>query len=217
MRRICLVLVAILASPVGAQPAPAKHAHRRVAAFSGHNAVKSTLRTTPLDKPSGHIKLRAENLAEEVEVDIYKSDGSFDDGALAKLDELFRDPRVGECRAVRAELYEQLSRIEDHFGGKTVYLVSGFRFQERDSSRHFHASAMDIRIPGVSIYEMYKYAESLDAGGMGLGIYPTSGFIHFDYRAPGEPSYRWTDYSGHGGGGKKKPVGRTQPARKPTS
>jgi uncharacterized protein YcbK (DUF882 family) len=191
------------------------HKHHVVAAFQGHNADKSTLRKDPLDKPSGHIKLRAENLGEEVEVDIYKADGQFDDGALAKLDELFRDTKVGEVRAVRSELYEQLSRIQDHFAGKTVYLVSGFRFAERDSSRHFHASAMDIRIPGVSIYEMYKFAETLDTGGMGLGIYPNSGFIHFDYRAPGEPSYRWTDYSGHGGGG--KPTRRTQPARKPTS
>jgi len=190
---------------------------KRVAVFSGHNAPKQALRTAPLDKPSGHIHIRAENLAEEVEVDIYKTDGSFDDTALAKLDELWRDTKVGEVRAVRPELYEQLSRIQDHYQGKTVFLVSGFRFQERDSSRHFHASAMDIRIPGVNVYELYKYAESLDAGGMGLGIYPTGGFIHFDYRAPGEPSYRWTDWSGHGGPAKKKPVGRTQPARKPTS
>jgi hypothetical protein len=75
---------------------------------------------------------------------------------------------------------------------------------------------MDIRIPGVSINEMYTYAESLDAGGMGLGLYPTSQFIHVDFRAPGEPSYRWTDWSGHDGG-KRKPPGRTQPARKPVS
>ena len=50
----------------------------------------------------------------------------------------------------------------------------------------------------------------------------TSGFIHVDFRAPGEPSYRWTDWSGHGGGGKKSsgkksPTNRTQPARKPVS
>jgi len=217
MRRIWLVLLASAMLPGVAAAQKAKPKAHRTAAFSGHNANKSTLRTQPLDRPSGHIKLRAENLAEEVEVDIYKADGSFDDGALAKLDEMFRDTKVGEVRAVRPELYEQMSRIADHFGGKTIFLVSGFRFQERDSSRHFHASAMDISIPGVSIYEMYRYAESLDAGGMGLGIYPTSGFIHLDYRAPGEPSYRWTDYSGHGGPAKKKPTGRTQPARKPTS
>lgn len=240
MRRIALIFAAMMCAlaPASASPAgkaaaktgtPARHSTdkgtmrhcengkcRRIAVFSGHNASKTTLRTEPLERPSGEIWLRAENLAEEVKVNIYKADGSFDDAALAQLDELFRCTRTGEVRAVRPELYEQLSRIYDHFGAQRVDLVSGFRFAERDSSRHFHASAMDIRIPGVSIYEMYKFAESLDPGGMGLGIYPTSGFIHFDFRAPGEPSYRWTDYSGHGGG-KSKSTGRTQPARKPVS
>jgi uncharacterized protein YcbK (DUF882 family) len=219
MRRLvlALALAVFAATPAVAKPR-AKH---RVAMFSGHNAAKQTLRTEALAKPSGNISLKAENLGEEVTVNIYKPDGTFDDAALAKLDDLFRCVRTGTVRAVRAELYEQLSRVYDHFSGKQIYLVSGFRFAERSSSRHFHASAMDIRIPGVSIREMYRFAESLDTGGMGIGLYPTSGFIHIDFRAPGEPSYRWTDYSGHGGGGgkkkAKKPTGHTQPARKPTS
>ena len=192
---------------------------KRVAVFQGHNASKSTLRTDPLQKPTGDIWLHAENLGEEAKLNIYKPDGSYDDAALAKLDDLFRCRQTGEVRAVRPELYEQLSRISDHFGGKKIELVSGFRFAERNSSRHFHASAMDIRIVGVSIREMYNYAESLDGGNMGIGIYPTSGFIHVDFRAPGEPSYRWTDWSGHGGGGgkAKSKTNRTQPARKPVS
>jgi uncharacterized protein YcbK (DUF882 family) len=232
MRRIGVLVAAVLlctgvvqatpqkdaTTPKSSKSSKAKH---HVAAFSGHNANKAALRTEPLEKPSGHISLRAENLGEEVDVNIYKPDGSFDEASLAKLDDMFRCVRTGEVRAVRRELYEQLSRINDHFEGKQIYLVSGFRFAERNSSRHYHASAMDIRIPGVSINEMYKYAESLDVGGMGLGIYPTSQFIHVDFRAPGEPSYRWTDYSGHGGGGgghkKSRPTGHTQPARKPTS
>jgi uncharacterized protein YcbK (DUF882 family) len=216
MRRIGVIVVIALACAGSASAGP-KAKHPRVAAFSGHNAAQSTLRTEPLAKPSGEIDLKAENLGEEIKLNIYKADGSFDEASLAKLDDMFRCVRTGEVRAVRRELYEQLSRIYDHFG-KQIDLVSGFRFAERNSSRHYHASAMDIRIPGVSINEMYKFAESLDVGGMGLGIYPTSQFIHVDFRAPGEPSYRWTDYSGHGGGGKsKKPSGHTQPARKPTS
>lgn len=220
MQRTALLVIAALciaAAPAGA----AKKKHRRAAAFSGHNAAKSTLRTEPLPKPSGDIWVRAENLNEEVKVNIYKQDGSFNDAALAQLDEVFRCARTGAVRAVRAELYEMLSRIYDHFEGKQIQLVSGFRFAERNSSRHYHASAMDIRIPGISINEMYRYAESLDAGGMGIGLYPTSGFIHVDFRAPGEPSYRWVDTSGHDSGKhtkkKSKPTGRTQPARKPTS
>jgi uncharacterized protein YcbK (DUF882 family) len=219
MRRFVLLVVAMLcASGVTlAQPAKHKAAKRRVAAFSGHNAAKSSLRTDPLEKPSGEISIRAENLSEEVTVNIYKPDGTFDEAALAKLDDAFRCVRTGEVRAVRPELYEQLSRIYDHFEKKQIVLVSGFRFAERNSSRHFHASAMDIKIPGVSINTMYAYAESLDPGGMGIGLYPTSQFIHVDFRAPGEPSYRWVDYSGHSGPAKKKSVGRTHPARKPTS
>ena len=195
---------------------------KRVAVFQGHGASQSTLRTEDLAKPSGNVWLYAENLAEEAKVNIFKADGTYDDAALAKLDELFRCRQTGEVRAVRPELYEQLSRISDHFGGdKRVELISGFRFAERSSSRHFHASAMDIRIKGVSIRDMYKYAESLDGGDMGIGLYPTSNFIHVDYRAPGERSYRWTDWSGHSKGKKatkkQKPTNRTQPARKPVS
>ncbi|MGN6104730.1 MAG: YcbK family protein [Kofleriaceae bacterium] len=195
---------------------------KRVAVFQGSAAARSSLRVDPLERPSGNIWLHADNLGEEAKVNIYKADGSFDDASLAKLDDLFRCVRTGEVRAVKAELYEQLSRIYDHFEGKRIDLVSGFRFAERDSSRHFHASAMDIRIKDVSIYEMRKFAETLDGGNMGIGIYPKSGFVHVDVRAPGEPSYRWTDWSGPGGGkkakkSKKKSTGRTQPARKPTS
>jgi uncharacterized protein YcbK (DUF882 family) len=168
------------------------------------------------------VWLKANALNEEVKVNIYKADGTFDDASLAKLDEVFRCRETGNVRAVRAELYEQLSRIYDHFEGKRIELVSGFRFAERSSSRHWHASAMDIKIQGVTIREMYKFAESLDAGGMGIGLYPTSQFIHVDFRAPGEPSYRWTDTSGPGSNKKykkkkKKSTNRTQPARKPTS
>jgi uncharacterized protein YcbK (DUF882 family) len=197
---------------------------KRIAVFQGHNAQRSTLRKDELTKPSGDVWVRAENLAEELRVNIYKEDGSLNEASLAKLDDLFRCKQTGEVRAVRGELYEQLSRIYDHFGGKRVDLVSGFRFAERSSSRHFHASAMDIRITGVSIRDMYGYAESLDGGNMGIGLYPNSGFIHVDFRAQGEPSYRWTDRSGPGSSAKarakkakKKSTNRTQPARKPVS
>ena len=242
MRRSALLVVAGLALAAGAAAAaPARTAARRsvndkgtmqqcterggkrschrVAVFQGHNAAPSTLRTEPLDRPSGDIWIYAENLGEEWKGNIYKPDGSFDDAALAKLDELWRDTRSGDVRAVRAELYEHLSRICDHFADRRIDLVSGFRFHERDSSRHFHASAMDIHIKDVSIRELYEYAETLDVGSggaLGIGIYPVSQFIHVDFRAPGEPSYRWTDWSGHGGGKRKSP-GRTQPARKPVS
>jgi uncharacterized protein YcbK (DUF882 family) len=192
--------------------------------MTGHGVAKSELKTGELDRPSGDVWVWAENLSEEVKGNIYKEDGSFDEEVLAQLDEAFRCKRTQEVRAMNSHLYEQLSRIQDHFGKKRIDIVSGFRFAERSSSRHYHASAMDIRVEGVSTREIYSYAQTLDRGGMGIGIYPNGQFIHVDFRAPGEPSYRWTDYSGgsapepqHKSKSKTKSKNRTKPARKPVS
>ena len=92
-------------------------------------------------------------------------------------------------------LYQILSILYDHFG-KPIDLNSGFRYQRNEGSRHFHGSAMDVSMPTVSYREIYAFATSLDLGGMGIGRYPTGGFVHIDFRAPGEPSYRWTDTHG---------------------
>ncbi|MBL4634839.1 MAG: YcbK family protein [Kofleriaceae bacterium] len=177
---------------------------RRRSRTTGHAVAQSKLRTETLTRPSGNVWVFTENQHEEVRVNIYDENGDFDDGALAKLDHEFRCRRTKELRAFDPRLYEMLSRIQDHFDGKRIHLVSGFRFQKNEGSRHYHASAMDIRIPGVSIKEIRAYAASLDRGGMGIGIYPRSGFIHIDFRAPGEPSYRWVDRSRRGTGNKGK-------------
>jgi uncharacterized protein YcbK (DUF882 family) len=187
--------------------------------FQGHGVARDSLRTEPLPRASGDIWLEIPNFHEEVKVNIYRPDGTFDEAALAQLDKAFRCRRTNEARAVNPHLYEILSIISDNYGKVQLELVSGFRYAERDSSRHYHASAMDIRVPGASIRELYDFAQTLDLGGMGIGIYPNSGFVHVDLRAPGEPSYRWTDYSGNSSSkhSKKKGPGRTAPARKPTS
>src|SRR5437773_11842264 len=116
--RFALVFIAALSGSAIAGP-PSKGTTKlcadgkckRVATFSGHNAGSSALRSDPLDKPSGEIWIHAENLGEDVKVNIYKADGTFDDAALAQLDDLWRCPQTGEVRAVRPELYEMLSRI----------------------------------------------------------------------------------------------------------
>lgn len=173
-----------------------KRKKRRRGGFVGHSVAKRDLRTDPLPRPSGDIWIWVENFREELRVNIYNADGSFNQSALAKLDRAFRCRRTGEVRAVDPKLYELLSIISDHFDGKQIELTSGFRFQKNQGSRHFHASAMDIRVRGVSARELYRYATTLDTGNMGIGRYPRSGFVHVDLRAPGEPSYRWTDYRG---------------------
>ncbi|HWN70022.1 MAG TPA: DUF882 domain-containing protein, partial [Haliangium sp.] len=157
---------------------------RWVARFDGHAVAETKLREEPLPKPSGDIWIYSVNYREEIKVNIYDENGEMDPEALAKLDHVFRCRRSGEERAVDPRLFEILSTIYDEFGQQRIELVSGFRNQPNQGSRHYHASAMDIKIPGVSVKELYEFATGLDTGGMGIGKYPTSGFVHVDWRAP---------------------------------
>jgi uncharacterized protein YcbK (DUF882 family) len=177
--------------------------------FSGYQVGETKLRNEPLPRPSGHLKLFAVNFNEGLEVHLYDENGEFAEGALDQLNHFWRCKRTGTEKPIDPHLFEILSLVYDHFEGRTIELVSGFRNQKRQTSFHFHGSAADIRIPGVSEKVLHAYVESLDVGGMGIGIYPRGGFIHVDVRP--EPSYRWTDYSppgtsdmGHPKGKKKK-------------
>ena len=190
---------------------------RYVKYFQGRGVPDSALRTEPLPKPSGDIHFWSVNFREEVKVNLYDKNGDIDEAVLAELDHGFRCKRTKQERAVDPRLFEILSIISDHFGNERVELVSGFRFQKDEGSRHFHASAMDIRIPGVSTKELYKFAESLDSGGMGIGIYPRGKFVHVDFRAPGAKSYRWTDTSPRGAGAGKAPSRQWKRPAKPNS
>ena len=170
----------------------------KLAAFSGGLAPRGELRAEPIEKPSGHVVLTSVNFAgERIDVQLYAADGSFDVDALDTLNHAFRCRRTGTEKAIDPRLFEMLSRIYDRFE-RPLELVSGFRNQERVTSFHFHGSASDIRITGVSERELHRFVTSLDAGGMGIGLYPRAGFVHVDIRP--EASYRWTDYSPPGRG-----------------
>jgi uncharacterized protein YcbK (DUF882 family) len=164
-----------------------KAKRRRRGSARGQNVSTSKLSKRTLTKPSGRLWVYTENLHEEVKVRAF-------------------DPR----------LYETLSRLQDHFDGKRIHLVSGFRFQRNEGSRHYHASAADIRIPGVSIRAIRSFVSTLDHGGMGIGLYPNSNFVHVDFRAPGQPSYRWVDRS-RGGSGRGKGRSKRSKRRVPNT
>lgn len=177
--------------PKGKRKAKGK---RKQPTFSGYQVAPSALRTEPLTPGSGTLHLFAVNFNEEITVELYDRAGRLRPEALEALNHFWRCRRTGTEKPINPRLFEILAMISDHFGGRRIELISGFRNQEHTTSFHFHGSASDIRIPGVSDRALQKYAESLDRGGMGIGIYPRGGFVHVDVRT-NEPSYRWTDYS----------------------
>lgn len=188
-----------------------KRKRARGPVFQGRLASADELRDDALERPSGRIALYAVNFRESLEVNIYNEDGSYNLEALDKLNHLWRCKRTDTEKSIEPRLFEMLSRVYDHFG-RRIELISGFRNQQRTSSFHFHGTASDIRIPGVSDQALHKFVSTLDTGGMGLGIYPKAGFIHVDIRP--EPSYRWTDYSPPGSGDMGRPK-KHKKTRKP--
>jgi uncharacterized protein YcbK (DUF882 family) len=167
--------------------------NRARAKVAGHVVPESKLRTEPLGPPSGNVHLYSLASHESLKVNIYNADGSYNVQALKEVSHMLRCKRTDAEKDIEPRLVAILSHVYDHFDGKRIEVVSGFRNQRRQSSYHYQGSASDIRIPGVKYTKVRAFVESLDAGGLGIGQYPRSGFVHVDVRPP--PSYRWTDWS----------------------
>jgi uncharacterized protein YcbK (DUF882 family) len=180
-----------------AKPARARHRRHRKhqGRFAGRVVPEDQLRSDLLPRPSGNLAMVLVNNPDEdpVKVNIYNADGSYNLDAMEQLNHVLRCRRTDVEKAMDPQLLVWLSHIYDHFGGKPLEIVSGFRNQRKQSSNHFKGRATDIRIAGVSPKKVQAFAETLDRGGMGIGIYPRSQFVHIDVRSP--PSYRWTDWS----------------------
>ena len=164
----------------------------RKARVKGHAVPESQLLAEPLPPPSGKIRLHSIATNEEVEVSIFNADGSYNNEAVAQVSHLLRCKRTDTEKPIEPRLMVILSRVYDHYG-KRLDVVSGYRNQRRQTSFHFQGSASDIRIQGVPPKKLASFAQTLDAGGMGIGYYPRSKFVHLDVRPP--PSYRWIDYA----------------------
>ncbi|MCB9625917.1 MAG: LysM peptidoglycan-binding domain-containing protein [Sandaracinaceae bacterium] len=86
-----------------------------------------------------------------------------------------------------------LAQISDHFGGRTITVVSGFRDPRRFSgsgSQHVAGIASDIQVQGVPHRTVWEYCRTIDA--VGCGFYPRSSFVHVDAR---EERTHWVDWS----------------------
>jgi uncharacterized protein YcbK (DUF882 family) len=168
-------------------------AHKGRAKPAGHAVADEDLRRKPPPRPSGNIHLFHVVHGESLKVNIYNADGSYDVEALRAVSHLLRCTKTDAEKDVDPRLMTVLSHVYDHFGGRPIEVTSGYRNQLGTTSYHFKASATDILLPGVKATVLRAFVESLDTGGMGIGLYPRSGFVHVDVRPL--PSYRWIDYA----------------------
>jgi len=200
-----------LASPDVSQPVPdvPSPSKQRALQPPRHGRVPTVglvppelLPRSPLERPSGHLHLIFPGLKDEVEVDLYNEDGSYNLDALERASHVLRCRRTEAEKPIAPQLLALLSHIEDHFGGKPLEIVSGYRNQRKKTSNHYKGTATDIRIAGVPSRKVRDFSATLDRGGMGIGLYPRSGFVHIDIRP--SPSARWVDYSPPGSNAAEK-------------
>ena len=159
----------------------------------GHVVKEERLRRRMPPPPSGNLHLHRPIEGDSLKVNIFNPDGSYNLEAVRAASRILRCRRTNTDKDMEPRLLAILSHVFDHFGEHRIDVISGFRNQRKTSSYHYKGSASDVRVDGISAKRLKQFVETLDAGGMGIGIYPLTGFVHIDVRPP--PSYRWTDYS----------------------
>lgn len=121
----------------------------------------------------------------------YWSNGAYHRQALDQLNQFLRDSRENQATEMDPLLFDVLwhtTRIVGFSGSIEVlsafrspstnaWLASVSRGVARDS-QHMNGNAMDIRMPGVPVYQIRQAAYALNMGG--VGFYPRSGFVHLD-------------------------------------
>lgn len=134
------------------------------------------------------------NHGERVRVFPFLDDGTLDPSALEELEPIFRDRHSEASHPVDPRLVKLLYKLAVRFEARQITVISGFREATVGSeSHHSDGTAVDFMIPGVRLAALAKVARRL--GRVGVGYYPTSGFVHLDVR---ERSYFWADPSGPG-------------------
>jgi hypothetical protein len=124
-------------------------------------------------------------------------DGKVANAASGGFQKMLACRRTGKTWTIDERLIRMVSMVSDHFGGRAIRVVSGFRPWSPDQytteSKHNVGRAMDFSIPGVPNEVVRDFCRSLPD--VGCGYYPNSSFVHLDVR---EESAYWIDYSGPG-------------------
>jgi uncharacterized protein YcbK (DUF882 family) len=110
--------------------------------------------------------------------------------SLEKIKYILRDHRTGEAKDIDVRLLDLLNTLSRKTSTDVPFhVISGYRSPQTnaalratsgvaENSLHLLGQAIDIRLPGLKLRDLYKAAVDLRAGG--VGIYPASDFVHVD-------------------------------------
>jgi uncharacterized protein YcbK (DUF882 family) len=193
-------VLALQASPIDAAgPRRRASAKKRrplvshVQAMVGWHAPDPS-KAAPLDDQGRPmLSLFTINQQEALSVPALSDDGGFRARDLDRVAHVLRS-KSGIQHPVEPRTLNIIYRIQRRFGAHEIRIVSGYRTPKKGShSNHGKGRAIDFVVPGVPDLDVARYAREI--GFVGVGIYPTSQFVHVDVRPR---SYFWVDYSGPG-------------------
>lgn len=165
----------------------------------GHDSIEERERAEARwgrPRHPGVVRLFRVATRERARMRLVDSRGRVRAGPRRRLAHLMRHRGTGRQTLPHRRLVQVLTQISDHFGGREISILSGYRppgGHTEEESRHVSGRAMDIRVRGVPNRALRDYARTLDR--VGVGYYPNSTFVHVDVR---ERSAYWVDRSGRG-------------------
>ena len=114
--------------------------------------------------------------------------------ALPGLSRMMKHVPSDSKTSVDPRLATLIGMVSDHFGGRAIHVVSGYRpytsTQFTKDSNHNHGRALDFNIPGVPNTVVRDFCRTFRNAG--VGYYPNSSFVHLDVRTT---KFFWIDYS----------------------
>ncbi len=117
--------------------------------------------------------------------------------ARLHLDRVLVSDSTGETHPTDMRLMPLLTMVSDHFGGRTIHVVSGYRppttNRYSEHSHHNNGEAIDFYVEGIPNDVLRDYCHSFTR--VGVGYYPNSSFVHLDVR---NATTHWVDESGPG-------------------
>jgi uncharacterized protein YcbK (DUF882 family) len=119
-------------------------------------------------------------------------------GLQKRMDRFLRCHYTNKQHAMNPRLTRLLFQTGQHWPGKRIEVVSGFRnptVAKNPHSPHMKGLACDFRVVGVKNTELRDYLRG-NMQKVGVGYYPNSSFVHLDVRK--DRSAFWIDYSGPG-------------------
>jgi uncharacterized protein YcbK (DUF882 family)/LysM repeat protein len=145
--------------------------------------------------------------------------GKLAPAAAEAFKRMLRDESARSSHAIDPRLISIVTQVSDHFGGRPIEVVSGFRAhsdaQFTAHSNHNVGKAIDFVIRGVPNEVLRDYCHGLSD--VGVGYYPNSSFIHLDVRSatahwvdeskPGDPP-QYSSVTGSGESAKEASHGR---------